>query len=620
MLGGDGRAARSGLAPEWYGVYGSGVASEGEPALRLFGEIGGLGRYQLPFDRGEVLFEGYLYGARELASQLGVAPAAGPAELAALVYLAEGADVFRRLRGAFLLAIADRASTRLLLGHDAMGRHPVYVALEAGSLLFGSNLFALAYSGRVSREPDLLSLALRLYGVWPQSGATFHQAIRRVRPGHYLSKVAGSAPEEREFWELFPAAGEELDLAPAEAEERFEKALEQAVARTMEREPNGIMFSGGLDSVGIAAVALDIGRRLGRAPLVACSARNPPGAAPSTEDAYQDSVAERLGMPLRTSHQMDWLGDQDPFAASFAQIARHPGPTDIWWCGSYIAFYRHVAAQGLDRLLTGSGGDEWLGVHGAAAADMLKRLDLAGLAAFVRAEALTGSWGWRVAFQRVLWREGLRRHLMALGARWMGQDFTRLRRRRISDSLPDWLCPDPEIRQLLIETLEARAVPPLNEHGCAPGNHYRHTLAHLWAEPLMSYEFERKFHISRSLGIEFQEPYHDPDLSRLCNRLAPRALLGKGCSKGLLRQVIVRRLPDLGLEAQRKTSGHLGESLTELREGLPPHQAHIRPTTLDGMGLVWEQRITKGEYPDLGAAARAFTALSAELWCRLHLG
>ena len=250
---------------------------------------------------------------------------------------------------------------------------------------------------------------------------------------------------------------------------------------------------------------------------------------------------------------------------------------------------------------------------------MLKDLDLAGVAAFLRAEALTGNWGWRGAFQRVLWREGLRRHLIALGASWTGQGLTRLRRRRIADRLPDWLCPDPGLRRALIDALEARAVPPLTEHGRAPGNYYRHTLAHLWAQPLMSYEFERKFHISRSLGIEFQEPYHDPDLSRLCNLLAPRALLGKGVSKGLLRQAVSRRLPGLGLEAQRKSSGELGESLSELREGLPPHQARIRPTTLDDMGLVWEQRITKEEYPDLGAAARTFTALSAELWCRLHV-
>ena len=356
MLASEGRAARSGLAPEWFGAYGPGIAAGREPGFRLFGETDGLDRYPLPEGRGEVIFEGYLHGAPDLARQLGVAPVTAPAEMAALVYLAEGADVFRRLRGAFLLAIIDRASTQLLLGHDAMGRHPAYFALEGGNLLFSSNLFALAYSGRVSREPDRLSLALRLYGVWPPSGATFHQAIRRVRPGHYLAKAAGSPPEEREFWELFPAAGEVLDLAPAQAEESFEAALEQAVARAMEREPNGIMFSGGLDSVGIATLAMDQGRRLGRAPLVACSARNPPGSVASDEDAYQDSVAERLAMPLWTSHQGDWLGDQEPFSASFAETVRHPGPTDIWWCGSYIAFYCHVAARGTQPALDGLGG------------------------------------------------------------------------------------------------------------------------------------------------------------------------------------------------------------------------------------------------------------------------
>ena len=196
----------------------------------------------------------FAFDRRSLCAELGCAQEAGQAQLVALVYRRWGAGLFDRLDGCYLAAVWDEASSRLTLGHDALGRHPLFYSQGSGSLYFGGNVLSLAASGQVPQQINRLSIALELLLFWPEAGQTFFESIHRVRPGHYLVVDRGLTIHDHTFWEPIPADDEPW-LPPQAVHDAFEPALMSAVARCMELEPQGIMLSGGVDSVTVAALA-----------------------------------------------------------------------------------------------------------------------------------------------------------------------------------------------------------------------------------------------------------------------------------------------------------------------------------------------------------------------------
>src|SRR4051812_45637381 len=63
-----------------------------------------------------------------------------------------------RLRGMFALAVWDRRTHRLILARDRIGKKPLYYALFAGAILFGSEIKALLTWPGLSRAPDLSAI------------------------------------------------------------------------------------------------------------------------------------------------------------------------------------------------------------------------------------------------------------------------------------------------------------------------------------------------------------------------------------------------------------------------------------------------------------------------------
>ena len=161
-----------------------------------------------------------------------------PARLISLGYQQFGTDVFDKLGGRYWAAIWDEGARTLLISHDHFSRCPVYYAECREGLIFSSNIFALAYSGKIERTPNRLSMALRLLGKWPEAGETFFSNIRRLRPGHYLSWTARSRLKEICYNELFPLEPRE-DIRIEDAFSRFESTFEDAVDRDTGQKPRG---------------------------------------------------------------------------------------------------------------------------------------------------------------------------------------------------------------------------------------------------------------------------------------------------------------------------------------------------------------------------------------------
>ncbi|MER3425331.1 MAG: asparagine synthetase B, partial [Nitrospiraceae bacterium] len=74
------------------------------------------------------------------------------------LYEEEGIECLSRLKGMFAMAIWDDRAGTLLLARDRVGKKPLYYAFHQGSVLFASELHALAAMPGLSRELDELAL------------------------------------------------------------------------------------------------------------------------------------------------------------------------------------------------------------------------------------------------------------------------------------------------------------------------------------------------------------------------------------------------------------------------------------------------------------------------------
>ena len=605
--------------PRWYACVRRGRAPDGPFAV--FDSFLGseIAKFETAGQSGAVLFDGYLFDQPELARELGV-PDASPAEIVVAAYRRWGRDVFDRVDGCYLIAIWDGAAGRLLVGHDALGRHPVYYANEPQGLWFSSNILSLTRSGRVARDLNPISLAMGLLAYWPDAGETSFSRVRRLRPGHYLEWRDGALSEHR-YWDPMPDDDEPW-MSDEEAHEGFEPALMESVARCMTLDPQGIMLSGGVDSTTVAALASKWWRSHGKPPIVAISGQT--GYTLSTEEATQAKVATALGMRHLVSTTNEWREGRDGISLSLDAVNDLPSPSRVYWVGTYMKFFQRAAKQQLRVLLTGAGGDTWLGVADTHAADLLRGLKLAQLARFLKSDMSTGGASISNSARRLLWQAGVRHHIDTLWARVAPASKASYHRRRWEASLPDWLCPDSALRAEFVERLLARRTPPLTETGQVPRSYYRHSLRSL-ANPYMHYENEVGFHVERLCGLCLLSPYHDRRLVSFFNRISPRALVHEDRYKGLLRALATKHLPDFGLERQRK-DGEREEHhrLQDLRKGIAQAWPAHDFTALASQGVVDAPRVAREiegwEEKTIGELGRLHILMSSERWIRAHAG
>lgn len=611
-----------------------------------------------PDNPGVVLLDGYLFDRNSLRQEVGVGATAEPAlganlkvrttevrkaadpgvwadlkvratdaAIAAAAYERWGEKIFDRLDGSYLLAVWDPGPGRLFLGHDALGHHPVFYAHSRSSssssdaLWFGSNVLTLSASGQISNRANRVSLALAALTQWPEAGQTFFESIRRLRPGYYLTVDGDQVVHEHHYWSAW-MDDDEREMTPREVTDQFESELMAAVTRCMELNPQGIMLSGGLDSVTIAALAAEHSKAHGGGVITAVSGRR--DYPPTNEEPAQNTTVAALGMPHLVAKESEWTGHRNEIDLSLDVVAELPGPSRVYWVGAYMAFYRHTAARDVNVLLTGSGGDNWVAVGDAYAAECMRSMKLAALNRFVRSYVNTGGLSAAAAARHLLWSGGVRVLLDAFGARWLPGVKSRYHKRTAYAGLPDWITPDRSLRDELVDTLLRNRPPALTPHGRLPRNFYRHA-QRAGVNHYYQYEFETGFHIESACGLRLLSPYHDRRLVRFLNRIPPEVLLTGGRYKGLLRPVAERRLPGLGLKHQRKNyaPGVLTAQMNDLRQGIlnawPKHECE----RLGQLGVVDLATLRRTLNPTSNAAFpelfSMYALLSAERWVGVHI-
>ena len=204
-----------------------------------------------------VTFNGEIYNFRELRRELEGQGhrfrTESDTEVIVHAYEQDGAACVRRFRGMFAFALWDARTRMLLLARDPMGKKPLFYAVAAGQLVFGSELQGLLAHPGIEREADPVAIDQYLtYGYIPAPRTGF-AGIHKLPPAHTLTlrmTEDGRAPGEpvvERFWALEYAPKLELDEAAAE-EGLLELLRESIHLRMLADVPVGALLSGGVDS------------------------------------------------------------------------------------------------------------------------------------------------------------------------------------------------------------------------------------------------------------------------------------------------------------------------------------------------------------------------------------
>ena len=255
---------------EWVAILGEPKTGDAESArqargdavprvLRVRGDTPSSFRADARHERLTVLFDGILHDCESLATDSAAPePALTDAARVARAYRRWGEAALDHLSGRFAAIIWDATHDLLLAARDPVGLFPLYWTTSGGELLVSPSAAALGRAPGVSAKVHRAVLADYLCRRWPEVDETFLLGIRRVPPGHVLRVYRGQ-PQVSRYWHLAPP-GRAVDWVRDDELECFEGLFTRAVDRCVGGGPAGVYLSGGLDSVSVAAAAVDLGR------------------------------------------------------------------------------------------------------------------------------------------------------------------------------------------------------------------------------------------------------------------------------------------------------------------------------------------------------------------------
>jgi asparagine synthase (glutamine-hydrolysing) len=572
-----------------------------------------------------IIFEGLLYNRQDLISALKDCDRnlSNDAEIMLEAYHRWGERALEKIKGIFAFVISDASRDVLLCARDHFGIYPLFFSNTRSELLISTSIDALVHHPDVSRSVNRVALANYLMNRIPEKEETFHEDINRLPPGHTLQIKNGVQRIER-YWSLaVPGAGAEP--ASMDELEQFDVLMEQAVNRCVELGPSGIFLSGGLDSVSIAAYATESFRRSGGPKPWAFSLTFPE---PCNEAVVQMGVAEALDLPQSVLPLEDTVGPSGQLIAALRMSSQLSAPMLHFWLPAYVRLGQEARGRDCRVIMTGAGGDDWLGVGPSYCADLLRKGSVGGLYQLFR--AYRRSFGTtHGGFLRLLWGFGAHPLLETAGSRLcrrIAPQLLDLRRERQLNQrlrkLPDWLAPDPTLRQGLREHLSRRAAKVLQDNRPVPPRLYWRRTREYLDQPFLAMLKEENFESFRRIGLQQHLPFWDVDLISLLGRTPPELLNQGGLSKGLVRQKLAQKFPRLGFERQKKlwASNYFESVMKSEMQGACEHTKGI--SSLAALGIVDSKRINS-RIDNILAGHQAqselyglWLLLNAETWTR----
>lgn len=313
-----------------------------------------------PGGRFVVIFNGEIYNHHQLRTELeqeGIAPAwRGHSDTEVLTACIEAWGIrgtLQRANGMFALAIWDRRESRLTLARDRAGEKPLYYGRQGHSILFASELKAIAAHPEFERTVDRDAVAAFMRLSYVPTPMSIWQGIHKLPPAHLIELYADAQelPQPQCFWDIAKIAADgaahPFDDTPALVDD-LDALLRDAVGLRMEADvPLGTFLSGGVDSSVITAIMQVQSSRPVRTFSIGFGERG------YDESGYACAVARHLGTDHRELHVDE--------AQAQAVLPKLPSIWDEPFAdSSQIPTYlvNALARREVTVALSGDGGDE----------------------------------------------------------------------------------------------------------------------------------------------------------------------------------------------------------------------------------------------------------------------
>lgn len=263
-------------------------------------------------------------------------------------YLQQGAAILQQVRGSFALAIVSESRQKALLAIDRTGTRSLAYTQQGNSLLFSSNLRALARHPVCPKALNPQAIYDYLYFHMIPAPLTIYLDVHRLLPGEALEL---NGHELRRFQHWQPEFKEPAQVDFADSKTQFLALLRESVRQLSEGSNTGAFLSGGTDSSTIAGVLTEVSGKPAATYSIGFDAQG------YDEMEFARIAAKRFG----TKHTEYYVTPDDVAKAMpmVAQIADQPFGNSSAVPGYYCA--KLAREDGIERMLGGDGGDELFG-------------------------------------------------------------------------------------------------------------------------------------------------------------------------------------------------------------------------------------------------------------------
>lgn len=571
-----------------------------------------------PMRRGDtwLIHNGEIYNYLELAEELRrsghILESESDTEVILAAYQEWGLDAVGRFNGMWAFALWDAVRHRLVLSRDRMGVKPLYLRRTSRSLVFASEVAALAQTWPVDATdgwtpaPDLaLVRDFLVSGAVDHTDRTFIEGITSLPPGHSLMVERDHTRLER-YWSTPTLADDDRPFVSGrdmtrdgELVEEFRAAFDRSVQLQLRSDvPVGTCLSGGLDSSSIVVTAAQklAGLRAGnyldasrheQQPRLAFHARYPEHGIDESRYAKMVAAAAEVSLVYPETRRDGLMSELLP--ALRAQGEPFGGASIL----AQHSVMRVAASKGLKVLLDGQGADELLGGYdfylGVRAAGLLRRGRIQEAVEELRAAVAARTLSPGLALKGLL--------------------------RSLAHGRPNELA-----RRASAGRFGIRVEPVLRRAESTPRRSKErgtYLARRLWQDlrgmsALLRYEDRN----SMAFGIEARVPFLDVNLVELAVKLPDRLRVGGGMTKVVLRRAMAGRLPE-PVRDRRDKLGFAAPEAAWLSRDLPLVRALLFEGQMVGRGWVSRGEVSRIVNDHARVHTQLWRLLVMECWLRL---
>jgi len=464
------------------------------------------------------------------------------AELVLRAYEEWGEECLQHIDGDYGLLIWDERRKRAFCARDRMAVKPFQYHWNRRSLVVASELHAMFELAWVPRRINDGMVAEYIADEWHSRTETLWEGITRLEPAYWMT-VSDTGPKPQRYWapETMPELVYKRD---EEYIEHYRKLVFDVVRRASRSQaPLAYEVSGGLDSSALFAVANELNKqgRLG-APRMEGYTLDFEGQGDADEMEFARSVARHVGVmvnEVKPSYpDYEWF---KAWAEKYAEMP--PYPNGIM----SLELHQLAAWRGSKVVLTGLGGDEWLG----------------GSHEYYAEEFRAWRWG---ELARCVWRDVADTGILPLTGRILRRTVKRFLPESALEARRRWLAPNDAApgKEMLPAEMRAR----LKARRIQPARVSRKPAkAALLRDPFNIGAGEWSDRELAALGLEIRHPYRTRQVVEFGFTVPDRMLVRGKSNRWLHREALGRLLPENVRQRQSKAefSVTYARAIAELR-------------------------------------------------------